>query len=127
MIVMNDDIGDVARSWLDATSGDARTVLRTNGREAMAAMAAAGIGLACLPRIVGDATPGLRAVAAGPTVTALPERTLWLGVHRDARTIPRVRAVIDFLAAELPPRLRGAATATRPPRRAARVRRGASA
>jgi DNA-binding transcriptional LysR family regulator len=98
LIAMHDDIGDIARGWLAAVAAGARTAVRTNGREAMATMAAAGIGLACLPRIVGDAHPGLRRIA---TSRPPPDRVLWLGVHRDARAIPRVRAVIDFLVDEL--------------------------
>jgi DNA-binding transcriptional LysR family regulator len=46
----------------------------------------------------GDAHAGLRRIAVPRPP---PERALWLGVHRDARTIPRVRAVIAFLADEL--------------------------
>lgn len=98
VIAMSDDIGDVARAWLAAIAGEARFAVRTNGREAMATMALAGVGLACLPRVVGDALPGLRALA---TPTAAPERRLWLGAHRDARSIPRVRAATAFLVEEL--------------------------
>jgi len=57
-------------------------------------MAGAGIGLACLPRLVGDRTAGLELLA--PPVP-LPERGLWLGVHRDVRRLARVRAAIDHL------------------------------
>ena len=102
LIAMTDDVGDVARPWIDAVATGARIVSCTNGREPMAAMAAAGLGLACLPRLVGDATAGLRLVATTP---ALPSPTLWLGVHRDARTIPRVRATAAFLATTLTARL----------------------
>ncbi|HEX3765359.1 MAG TPA: LysR substrate-binding domain-containing protein [Kofleriaceae bacterium] len=64
----------------------------------MLTMAAAGIGLVCLPRILGDAHPGVRRIGVPRPP---PERVLWLGVHRDARTIPRVRAVIAYLTDEL--------------------------
>lgn len=103
LIAMTDDVGDVARPWLDVAAAGARIVSRTNGREPMAAMAAAGLGLACLPRLVGDATAGLRVLATTP---ALPSPALWLGVHRDARTIPRVRATATFLTTALQARLR---------------------
>lgn len=98
LIVMAADIGDVARSWIASHAKHAHVVARTNGREEMAAMAAAGIGLACLPRVVGDAMPALHRV---PTVTPLPARTLWLGVHHDLRTVPRVRATIVALVTGL--------------------------
>jgi DNA-binding transcriptional LysR family regulator len=92
--------------WLPRVAARARVVVRTNGREPMAKMAAAGIGIACLPCFVGDATPGLRRLPApGP----VPERQLWLGVHRDARAVPRVKASAAFLSesiARLRPALR---------------------
>lgn len=98
IVVMHDEIGDIARAWLSSIAPGARIAVRTNGREPMLTMAAAGIGLACLPRIMGDAHAGLRRIAVPRPP---PERALWLGVHRDARTIPRVRAVIAFLTDEV--------------------------
>jgi DNA-binding transcriptional LysR family regulator len=94
LIAMADGVGDVARAWLATHAKHATVVVRTNGREQMATLAAAGLGLACLPRIVGDATTGLRLL---PTPVPPPTRSLWLGVHRDMRTIPRVRATITAL------------------------------
>jgi DNA-binding transcriptional LysR family regulator len=98
IVVMHEEIGDIARAWLSSIAPGARIAVRTNGREPMLTMAAAGIGLACLPRIMGDAHAGLRRIAVPRSP---PERALWLGVHRDARTIPRVRAVIAFLTDEV--------------------------
>lgn len=80
--------------WLPPLAARARVVMRTNGREPMATLAAAGIGMTCLPRFIGDATHGLRLL---PTPTPAPERQLWLGVHRDARAVPRVKACVAFL------------------------------
>jgi DNA-binding transcriptional LysR family regulator len=97
VIAMHDDTGDIARPWLLAVAAGARFAVRTNGREAMVTMAAAGIGLACLPRILGDAHAGLRRIE----VPRPPlDRVLWLGVPRDVRTIPRVRTVIGLLVDE---------------------------
>jgi DNA-binding transcriptional LysR family regulator len=81
-------------AWLPALSCRARVAVRTNGREPMATLAAAGIGITCLPRFIGDATHGLRLLQ---TPTPPPERQLWVGVHRDARAVPRIRACITFL------------------------------
>jgi DNA-binding transcriptional LysR family regulator len=81
--------------WLPQLAAKARVVVRTNGREPMVRMAAAGIGMACLPRVLGDRAPELRLLA---TPSAGPERKLWLGCHRDVRAIPRVRVTIRFLA-----------------------------
>ncbi len=81
--------------WLPGFASKASVVVRTNGREPMARMVAAGVGMACLPRFLGDATPSLRLLAAP---TAAPERQLWLGCHREVRTVPRVKASIAFLS-----------------------------
>jgi DNA-binding transcriptional LysR family regulator len=89
---MGTTIVDVA--WLPPLLGRARIAARTNGRLGMAALAAAGIGIACLPRSLGDATLGLRRL---PAPEPGPRRQLWMGVHRSARTIRRVKAVTDFL------------------------------
>jgi DNA-binding transcriptional LysR family regulator len=90
--------------WIPAVAGRARIAIRTNGREPMATMAAAGIGIACLPRFIGDATPGLRLLPAPPPA---PERPLYLGFHRDARAVPRVKASVQFLTDSVK-RLQGA-------------------
>ena len=85
-------VPDVA--WLAQCATRARVVARSNGREPLAKMAAAGIGIACLPRFLGDATPNLRLLTTpGPA----PERQLWLGYHRDARAVPRLKATVAFL------------------------------
>lgn len=81
--------------WLSGLTTRANVVVRTNGREPMARMAAAGVGIACLPRVLGDATPTLRLLA---TPSAGPERKLWLGYHRDVRAVPRVKACVAFLS-----------------------------
>jgi len=109
LLVMDDDVPTADSSWLQELAAEARVGARTNGREALAAMAGAGLGLACLPRLVGDGTPGVELLQ--PPVPA-PERRLWLGVHRDVRKLPRVRAAIDHLSALLrraQPALLGAA------------------
>lgn len=80
--------------WLPSLVGAAEVVARTNDRLGMAALVAAGVGLGCLPSFLGDATPGVRRLS---TPEPGPRRKLWLGVHRSARTVRRVRAVGDFL------------------------------
>lgn len=80
--------------WLPHLTAKASVVVRTNGREPMARMATAGIGMACLPRFLGDATPDLRLL---PAPSAGPKRQLWLGCHRDVRAVPRVKACITLL------------------------------
>jgi DNA-binding transcriptional LysR family regulator len=90
---MGTTIVDVA--WLPPLLGRARVAARANGRLGMAALAAAGIGIACLPRLLGDVTPGLRLV---PTPEPGPRRQVWMGVHRAARAVQRVKAVTEYLS-----------------------------
>lgn len=98
-VAMTDDTNHIVeRDWPAGWTEHARVAARTNGREPMATMAAAGVGMACLPRVLGDATPGLRVVA---TPTPQPVRMLWLGVHRDARRTPRIRVTLAFVAQTL--------------------------
>jgi DNA-binding transcriptional LysR family regulator len=95
-IAMTAGAGNVVeRDWLPPMAASGRVTVRSNGREPMATMAAAGIGIACLPRFLGAATPGLRSLA---TPTPAPRRQLWLGIHRAARATPRIRVTVDFLA-----------------------------
>jgi len=94
LVTMDEDVPTADRPWLRETAGEAAVLARTNGREGLAALAAAGIGLACLPRLIGDGLPGLeRLTPPAPP----PERRLWLGVHRDLRNLARVRATITHL------------------------------
>lgn len=96
LIAMSAALGKVPDvEWLPQFAAQANIVARSNGREPMATMAAAGIGLAVLPRVLGDATPGLRCLA---TPVAAPQRALWLGAHRDARSVPRIKACSQFLS-----------------------------
>jgi DNA-binding transcriptional LysR family regulator len=93
---MGSTIVDLA--WLPPLLGRARVASKTNGRLGMAALAAAGVGIACLPRPLGDSTPGLRPI---PTPGPGPHRQLWMGVHRSTKAVRRVKAVTDFLAGAL--------------------------
>jgi len=80
--------------WLPVVAARAKVAVRTNGREAMATMAAAGIGLACLPRFLGDRAAALRSL---PVPIPGPVRKLWLGVSSEVRSVPRVKACLGFL------------------------------
>lgn len=91
LALMDDDAGPIEDvEWLRRVASRARVVARTNGREPLAALARLGAGFACLPSFVGDATPGLVRISA---LGEAPGRTLWLGVHRDRRELPRVAVV----------------------------------
>ena len=82
-------------TWLTALLPRAAPALRTNSRYNHRAAALAGLGIACLARYLGDASP---LVMLDPP-TPPPARELWLGVHTDIRHMPRIRAVTEALAA----------------------------
>jgi DNA-binding transcriptional LysR family regulator len=59
--------------------------------------ARADAGIAILPRYLGDAEPSLRYLP----MPNEPTESVWLTVHKDLRSSPRVRAVLDFLVEAL--------------------------
>lgn len=91
LILMDDHAGPIADvKWLQRVAARAHVRARVNGREPMARLAAEGMGLACLPVLVGNASPELVRV---DTMAGAPGRTLWLGAHRDRRRLQRVELV----------------------------------
>lgn len=75
-----------------------RIVLKTSAVLGLAQAIEAGIGVGPLPCFIGDQNPALRRIMA-PN----PEfgTALWLLTHPDIRQSPRIRATLDFLAAEI--------------------------
>lgn len=96
LIVMSEHLRKVPElQYLPLVAARARVVARCNGRMPMAALAAAAVGITFLPRFIGDATNGLRYLQ--PPVPE-PARPLWVGAHRDARAVHRIKATQQFLA-----------------------------
>ena len=87
---------DVA--WILHKLPNASVISRSNNREVQARLCAAGVGLAVLPRPLGDATAGLELVSLGEQP---PGRDTWLGYHRDMRRMPRLRALVDLVVERL--------------------------
>jgi DNA-binding transcriptional LysR family regulator len=108
--IANDvDLDEVPQQrWLTALVGSRAVVLRTSDVEIQVAAARAGVGLAVLPRYVGDAQSSLVRVDATP---ARVTRPVWLVVHRDLRKAPLVRAVAEFVVECLAHRIAPGATA----------------
>ena len=79
--------------WLRQRLPRARTVLTTNSREVQAQLCARGMGVAVLPRPLGERVPGLREVDLGE---APPGRDVWMGYHQDLRRMDRLRAMADL-------------------------------
>jgi DNA-binding transcriptional LysR family regulator len=91
----DDSMDDVPQQkWLQAMAAGNEIVLRTNDLENQAAAARTGVGLAVLPRFLGDPDPMLEPYDVAPVP---PSREVWLLVHRDLRQAPLVRAVMEFL------------------------------
>ncbi len=82
--------------WLARHMAGRRVAFRSNSVQAQLAAAKAGFGVAMLPLWLVAEEPDLLPVPGGePPLT----REAWLVVHPDLRDVPRVRAVIEHLAA----------------------------
>ncbi len=84
--------------WLKQVLPKARVAFTSNSREAQARMCADGVGLAVLPRPLGDAMAGLRLVKVDAPP---PGRDVWVGFHRDLRRLRRMRALVDLCVERL--------------------------
>lgn len=80
--------------WLAAFAADRPFALRTNDVVTQAQGARSGLGIALLPRLLGDADPGLVNLK---TLPEPPARKLWMSVHGDVRQSAAVRAVMTHL------------------------------
>ena len=74
-------------------------VVRTDDLNAYQAAVGAGLGVGFLARYVARQNPDL--VPLLPML-AIPPLPMWLAVHREIRSNPRIRRVWDFLATALP-------------------------
>ena len=84
--------------WAEANLPPERIVYKLNTVLGLAEAVEAGIGIGFLPCFIGDARSSLRRLAP-----PMPEfgTDLWLLTHPDLRNAPRIRAFLDFLAAEI--------------------------
>ena len=97
LITMLDDRELSAQAgWLSQHCHRGDVVLRSDSYETQYWATISGGGVAILPRFRGDTESGLRLL---PTHVPVPSADIWLGVHRDNRHVPRVRAVLDCIAA----------------------------
>jgi DNA-binding transcriptional LysR family regulator len=87
-----------AAKWLKQHAAPGRIVYRINTVLGLAEAAAAGIGLAVLPCFIGAATGGLTRLT--PPLPGFAD-AIWLLTHADLRQTARVRAFMDFAAAEI--------------------------
>jgi DNA-binding transcriptional LysR family regulator len=80
--------------WLAAHSAGSRVALQVNTSRLLYAACVSGLGVAVLPCFGGDSDPSLVCLVPPEEVQTLD---LWMVVHRDLATMPRVRAVMDYL------------------------------
>lgn len=83
------------QAWIRRLLGNRAPVVRTNNGNSLHLAVASGAGLTVLPCFIGDEDP--RLVRATPVLEDVVADQ-WLLVHRDLRTLPRVRAMMDELA-----------------------------
>ncbi|WP_213938726.1 LysR family transcriptional regulator [Pseudomonas sp. dw_612] len=83
--------------WLKEMFPLANTVFTSSSRTVQAQMCGRGLGVAVLPRALGDQLTALRLVDVG---SEPPGRDIWMGYHHDMRHMDRLRALAD-LAGEM--------------------------
>ncbi len=84
--------------WLGERFPNADVVVRSNNRNVQAHLCRKGLGIAVLPRPVGDQIAGLRRLDLDDTP---PSREIWMGYHRDLKQLPRLRAFLDLATKHL--------------------------
>ncbi len=83
--------------WIAGNVAPGRIVARVNSMHAAAVSAAAGLGYAVLPCVVGDSLTGLRRMK----VTVPSTYSLWLLTHPDLKNAARVRVFMDHMWTQL--------------------------
>lgn len=81
-------------AWLIESFPNAAPAMRSNNRNVQARMCKEGVGIAVLPRAVGNHIPGLRQL---DLPSAPPSRDIWMGYHRDLKHLQRLRAFIGVV------------------------------
>jgi DNA-binding transcriptional LysR family regulator len=81
--------------WLAQQAPRAVCALRTNSVLAQLRAAEAGVGLALLPCYLAEPAGLVRVLPRSEDV----RRELWLALHADLQRAPRIRVMVEFLAA----------------------------
>lgn len=80
--------------WLQRLLPKAHIASRSNNRDVQARMCANGVGVAVLPRPLGDTLAGVKRIDLGE---APPGRNTYVGYHRDLKRLSRLRALLDLI------------------------------
>ncbi|MBO6559530.1 MAG: LysR family transcriptional regulator [Nisaea sp.] len=83
------------QAWIRRLLGNRAPAIRTNNGNSLHYAVSSGAGVTVLPCFIGDIDPNL--VRATPVLEDVIADQ-WMLVHRDLRTLPRVRAMMDELA-----------------------------
>jgi len=82
------------QTWIDGVRGKRRVAFASDDVASQMAAAENGLGVAVLPRLVGDRNENLqRCDGVGPPLG----RDLWLSIHSQRKDVPSVRTVIDHV------------------------------
>jgi DNA-binding transcriptional LysR family regulator len=84
--------------WLKRILPNAHVVSRSNNRDVQGRLCALGVGVAVLPRPLGDALAGVERVDLGERP---PGRDTWVGYHRDLKRLARLRGLLDLIIKRL--------------------------
>lgn len=96
LIVMDGSTGDFPdAAWLRQRYPNASVALRSNNRNVQAQMCARRVGIAVLPRPVGDRILSIRRLELDEEP---PGRQIWMGYHRDLKRLNRLRAFVDLVS-----------------------------
>jgi DNA-binding transcriptional LysR family regulator len=84
--------------WLKRVLPAAQIAMRSNSRLVQAEFCRQGMGLAVLPKPLGDRIPDIVPIDLGE---APPRRDTYVGYHRDLRRLSRMRAFLDLVIERL--------------------------
>ncbi len=93
----DDSYGRIAeRAWIEDNGFAAQVRCQTSSTRAMLNAAAAGHGLAVLPRVLAEARGGLVELR-DPALPTIPDRHVWIVWHRDLHGQPAIRRAVRWI------------------------------
>ena len=99
LITMDTAFGGIPDSvWLQRVLPNAYIASRSNNRDVQARMCAHGVGVAVLPRPLGDTLAGVKRIDLGEQP---PGRNTYVGYHRDLKRLARLRTLLDLVIERL--------------------------